>query len=140
MRKIKKKNSRHVEAMCEILVSELKDELCRALHNSQEEECFEVDEIRKQVEEAFEMDDAEEFYEERDKHIQVKEIAEEMKKKARDNEEDVESKVELEREEKIELEDSAHESDWEKSEDENEHECGDSLDKIFDGQCCIQLC
>ena len=39
----------------------------------------------------------------------MKEIAEEMKKKVKDREEDVERKVDLEREEEIKLEDSAHE-------------------------------
>ena len=79
------------------------------------------------------MEDAEDFFEERDKLIQVKEITEEMKKKARDREEDVERIVELEREEEIELEAIACESDWENSEDENECKHGESLGKIFDG-------
>ena len=70
------------------------------------------------------MEDVEAFYEELDEFIQVKAIEEEMKKKAIDREEDVERKVEFEREEEIELEDSACESDWENSEDENEHEHG----------------
>ena len=63
-----------------------------------------------------------------------------MKKKAKHRQEEVERKVEVEREEKIELEDCASESDWENSEDENEHECGDSLGKVFDGKFCAQLC
>ena len=73
------------------------------------------------------------FYEERDEFIQVKEIAEEMKKKARNSEEEVQRKVESEREEEIELEDSVCESDWENSEYENECEHGESLVKIVDG-------
>ena len=120
--------------MHEVLVAELKDELCRVTHNSQDEGYLEIDDMQKQIEEEFEMEDREDFYEGRDKFIQVKEIAEEMKKKARDSEEDVERKVESEIEEEIELEDSACESDWETSKDENSHEHGDSLGKIFDGQ------
>ena len=42
-----KENSRHIEVMHEMLVSELKDELCRVMCNSQEEECLEVDDTHK---------------------------------------------------------------------------------------------
>ena len=93
------KNSTCIEVMHETLVSELKDEMCRVMYNSKEENYLEVDDMQKQIEENFEMEDTEEFYEGRDKFIQVKEIVEEMKKKARDSEEDAELKVELEREE-----------------------------------------
>ena len=123
--------------MHETLVAELKDELCRAACNSKDEGYLEFDDTQKQIEEEFEIEDREEFYEGRDKFAQVKEIAEEMKKKARDEEEDSERKAESEIEEEIELEDSACESDWENSEDENVHECGDSLGKMLDGQCFI---
>ena len=52
-------------------------------------------------------------------------------KKARDSEEDVERKVESEREKEM------CKPDWENSEDENECECGDSLCEMCDGQCCV---
>ena len=129
--------STHIEATHETLVSELKDELCRATCDSPEEHYLEVDDTQKQTEEEFEMEDTEEFHEGRENCVQVKEIAEEMKNKARDSEEDAERKVDLEREEQIELEDSARESDWENSEDENECERRCLLSTVLDGQCCV---
>ena len=113
-------NSRFTEVMHETVVSELKDELRRVTHNSQEEAHLEVDDMHEQIEDEFDIEAIEDCYE--GDFIQMKEIAEELKKKAKDREEEEECKVELEREEEIEIEDSVCESDWDKSEVENEHE------------------
>ena len=78
--------------MGEILVSELKNELCRVACDSQEEACFEVDDMYKQIEDAFNIEAIEDCYEW--DFIQVKEISEEVKKKAKDREEEVRRKVE----------------------------------------------
>ena len=90
-------NSRLAEAMCETLVSELKDELYRVTCNSQEEAGLEVDGVHKQVEDEFDVEDTEDAHE--GDFIQVKEVTEEFKKKVKDREEEEECKVELEREE-----------------------------------------
>ena len=84
MRKVQQ-NSNHMEAMCEMLVDELKEELCRVTCNSQDECFLEVEDTQKQIEEEFDVEDRDEFYEGLERFIQVREIVKAIKKKAKDS-------------------------------------------------------
>ena len=50
-----------MEVTYEMLVDELKEELCRVTHNSQDECCLEVEDAKKQIEEEFDMEDKANF-------------------------------------------------------------------------------
>ena len=65
-------------------------------------------------------------------HVKSKDIAETIEK-LKSKEEEVKQIVKNKREEESEVDDSSSYSELDSSEDESEHEHGDSLDKLFDG-------
>ena len=101
--KMNQENSRFTEAMCETLVSELKEEwfsmmfkIQEEARESKEEACLGTDDKHKRMEDAFDIKAIEDCHE--GDFIQGKKISEELKKKVKHREEEVERKVEVERE------------------------------------------
>ena len=128
--------------MHEILVSELKEELGVEMFKNQEEEYesqeeanLGIDNMHEIIENAFDVEALKDCYV--GGFVKGKDIREELKKKAKCEEEEVERKLAVEREEQSELDDCASESEWDSSEDENEHEHGVSFGELFDGQLCM---
>ena len=58
-----KEDSVYTEVMCETLVDNLKDEICRVTHNSRDENYLEVEDVKKNIEKEFYLDVREEYFE-----------------------------------------------------------------------------
>ena len=60
------KKSIRVDLRHEVLVEQLKDELCKVAHEKQEEACFEVEDTENKINEKFKLDDRKEYFDEHD--------------------------------------------------------------------------
>ena len=134
--------------MHEMLVSELKDDLCCLLNQSEDDD-YKFDEKAQEV-----MENNRKCIDEKCNiecmkrgcvggRIKGQDVAETMSAKLRSDEAEVkktlkdkrkeESAVNDKREEESEDDDSSSYSELDSSEDESEYDCGDSLEKLFDG-------
>ena len=136
--KINQESSSFMEAMHERMVSELKKELFNMTFKRDEEEfesheeaCLAIDNMGEIIDERCVIETMKRCYAEG--CIKGKDVAERMKKKMKSKEEEVEQTLKEKREEESEFDDFSSESDWGSSGEENEHEHGESLGKLFDG-------
>ena len=146
--KVTQENSALTEVVREMLVSELKDDLCCSTEKSEDED-YEFDEKahevmennRKCIDKKCNIEHMKRGY--TGGRIKGQEIAEIMSAKLKSKEAEVEkilkdkrkeeSAVNDKREEESEEDDSSSYSELDSSDDESEHEYGDSFDKLFDG-------
>ena len=111
----------------EALVESLKEELCRAMHNCEDEHHLEVEVMMKNVEKEFYLDFREELFEGRKKVAEAKETVDVMTMKEREEETKHEKDMKFEgseddeeSEENIESDDDTENKEMEESEEENE--------------------